>query len=305
MASTRKPGSQGRSAPGSGVPARTPGSLGVNDQADPNVQSLLGDTPGPVGYFDLGDPGVCYDGPSFGNWANSNPMLAPAPDATPNTTVGELSDEAVSGAVPVGVGAPSVVRIPVPGASGLYVELTPRGWRPKTGSTSRLFIQDTTGKRHLRLDYDYNKTTGKVDYHWNQEGTRSKFGITDHTPTGKGGEALYKGAKYLKYGGRVLIVAGAAADAYSIVVAKKKLRQTTKVLAGWAGATAGCKLVGAGAAAVGTVVEPGGGTAVGAILGCVVGGVGGYAGASWVAEEAYDWVEETFFEPLPEVPQIN
>lgn len=30
-------------------PARTPGSLGINDHADPNAWSFLGDTPGPVG----------------------------------------------------------------------------------------------------------------------------------------------------------------------------------------------------------------------------------------------------------------
>jgi hypothetical protein len=40
---------------------------------------------------------------------------------------------------------------------------------------------------------------------------------------------------------------------------------------------------------------------VGGIGGCVVGGIGGYFGASWAAGELYDWVEETFFEPLPEV----
>jgi hypothetical protein len=182
----------------------------------------------------------------------------------------------------------------------LFVELSPRGFVPKSGSTSTLFIQDTTGNRHLRLDYGYNKTTGQVDYHWNQKGTHAKFGIPDHTPTGKAGATLYRGAKYFRYAGRVFLVAGVAIDAYSIVVAKKRWRQATRVLAGWGGAWAGCKIVGAGAAAVGTAIEPGGGTGVGGIGGCIVGGIGGYVGASWAAGEAYDWIEEIVFEPVPE-----
>ena len=35
----------------------------------------------------------------------------------------------------------------------------------------------------------------------------------------------------------------------------------------------------------------------------VVGGAGGYFGASWAAGELYDYVEETYFEPVPEVFQ--
>jgi hypothetical protein len=40
------------------VPARTPGSLGINDHADPNVTSLLGDTPGVLGHNDHADVGL-------------------------------------------------------------------------------------------------------------------------------------------------------------------------------------------------------------------------------------------------------
>jgi hypothetical protein len=210
-------------------------------------------------------------------------------------------DNEVSGsAIAVGTGMASVARIPVPGTKGLFVELRPRGWTPKAGSTSTLFIQDVTGKRHLRLDFGFNKNSGAVDYHWNQKGTFNDFGIGDHAPAGPAGEALYRGAKYLRYGGRVLLVVGLAVDVYSIVVAKNRWRQVARVAAGWAGAWAGCEGVGALGAGGGTVAEPGLGTAVGGIGGCIVGGIGGYAGASWAAGHAYDWVEETFFEPLPE-----
>jgi hypothetical protein len=208
-------------------------------------------------------------------------------------------------AVAVGSGVSSVARIPVPGSNGLFVELSAHGWVPKTGSTSTLFIQDSKGGRHLRLDYGYNKVTGAIDYHWNQSGTFERFGISNHTPAGVGGEALYRGAKYIRYGGRVLLVAGLALDVYSIVVAKKRWRQAARVASGWAGSWLGCEAVGAGGAGLGTFVEPGGGTAVGALAGCVVGGIGGYAGASWAAGRVYDWVEETYFEPAPEAPGVE
>ena len=100
----------------------------------------------------------------------------------------------VSGTVPVGIGMASVARIPVPGSNGLFIELSPRGWVPKSGSTSTVFIQDAAGKRVLRLDYGYNKGTGTIDYHWNQKGTFSEFGIPDHAPAGSAGEALFNRA---------------------------------------------------------------------------------------------------------------
>ena len=194
----------------------------------------------------------------------------------------------------------AVARIPVPGSNGLFIELKPRGWTPKGGSTSQVFIQDTAGRRVLRLDYGYNIKTGQVDYHWNQKGTFEAFGIADHQLAGPAGELLYKGARYLRYGGRVLLVIGIAEDVYSIVVAKQRLRQVARVAAGWAGSWAGCEVVGGLGTAGGTAVTPGIGTAIGGVGGCIVGGTAGYFGASWAAGHVYDWVEETYFEPLPE-----
>jgi hypothetical protein len=287
MGGSKKPGPNENRSYGPVFPARSPGPLGMNDQADPNVVSFGRDTPGPLAIDDFLGPARYY--PRLGNL-----------QAMPTPTGEEFSQSPLSGAVPVGIGSAAVVRIPVPGSNGLFIELSPRGFVPKAGSTSTLFIQETSGKRHLRLDYGYNKASGKVDYHWNQKGTHPEFGISDHATVGEGGKLLYKGAKYIRYGGRVLLVVGIAADLYSIAVAKKRWRQTARVLAGWGGAAAGCKLVGAGGAAAGTLIEPGGGTAVGGFLGCAAGGVGGYLGASWTAGELYDWVEETFYEPLPE-----
>lgn len=209
-------------------------------------------------------------------------------------------DVPTSGAIPYAIGQSSIVRIPIPGTDRLAIEFSPRGHVPKGGSTSTLFFQDPTGKRHLRLDYGYNVKTKSIDYHWNQKGVHSTFGIADHTPTGPNGKIAYQGAKYFRYAGRVLIVAGVALDVFSVVQADKPLRRATQVVSAWALAWVGCKAVGAGGAYVGTAGGPVGIAIVG-VSGCIVGGIGGYFAGEKVAGEVFDWAEDTFFTPLPVV----
>ncbi len=228
--------------------------------------------------------------------ATPPPSAARAHPAAPTQTI----DIPMSGGIPYAIGQASVVRIPIPGTSGLAIELSPRGWVPKTGSTSTLFFQDVSGNRHLRLDYGYNVRTKTVDYHWNQKRTFSEFGIADHAPPGSAGRVAYQAARYFTYAGRVLIVAGLVVDAISIVQASRPLRRASEVVAGWAAAWAGCKLVGAGGAALAAPTTPLGMAAVG-VGGCIIGGIGGYYGGSMLAGEVYDWAEGTFFTPLPEV----
>lgn len=222
----------------------------------------------------------------------SAPRAATAPPAGPAQTPWV-------GAIPVGLGLPSVVRIPIPGTNGLAIEFAPRGRVPATGSTSTLFFQDVSGKRHLRLDYGYNVKTKSINYHWNQSGTHAGFGIADHTSAGRLGAATYQAAKYFRYAGRVLLVVGVVVDVVSIVQADRPLRRASQVVAGWATAWAGCELVGAGGAALGTLATPIG-TAAGGVIGCVIGGAAGYYGGSVVAGDVYDWAEGTRFTPLPE-----
>ena len=229
------------------------------------------------------------------------PPAGPSNSSSPAQGASMTVDVPMSGGIPYAIGQASVVRIPVPGTNGLAIELSPKGWTPKSGSTSTLFFQDPTGNRHLRLDYGYNVKTKTIDYHWNQKGTHAQFGIPDHAPAGSTGRAAYQAARYFRLAGRVLIVVGVAIDVVSVVQASKPLRRASQVVAGWAAAWAGCKLVGAGGAALGTLASPLG-TAAGGIGGCVIGGIGGYYGASVLAGEVYDWAEDTFFTPLPEVP---
>ena len=208
----------------------------------------------------------------------------------------EPSSDQTSGSVFVGFGLPSVVRIPIPGTNGLAVELRARNFK---GSTSVLFFQDVEGKRVLRLDHGWNKTTQTVDYHWNQDRVYKDFRIEDHTPLGPEGELIYNSARVFKYAGTTLLVLGAAADIYSIVVAKKRLRQAVKVAAGWGGAWAGCEVIGPEGAAALSELGPLG-MAAGGLGGCAVGSIAGYNGASLVAGGAYDVVEEIYYETIPE-----
>lgn len=60
------------------IPARTPGPMGFNDQADPNVCTLLGDTLGLLGMMDYADPSLPRFGEAitslFGRTSNGPPL---------------------------------------------------------------------------------------------------------------------------------------------------------------------------------------------------------------------------------------
>ena len=122
---------------------------------------------------------------------------------------------------------------------------------------------------------------------------------------GRPGQVAYSAAKYLKWGGRVLLVVGVAADVISIVQSSKPLRRASEVVAGWAGAWAGCKVIGAGGAELGTLAEQGFGTAAGTLGDCIIGGAGGYLIGSKNGGVGYDWAEDTLFTPLPPSPAPN
>ncbi|HXJ19457.1 MAG TPA: hypothetical protein VMT03_04420 [Polyangia bacterium] len=227
--------------------------------------------------------------PDGSSWATADVAVG----FTPGTMI-ETHNVPMYGEIPFVVGAASMIPIPVPGTKGLCIQLVPRGWVPKNGTTSTLFVQDALGKRNLRLDYGFNVKTGTVNYHWNQKGTFQTFGIADHALAGNVGRVVYQSARYFRYAGRVLAVVGVAADVYSVVKSDRPLRQATKVISGWAGAWVGCKVVGAGGAWVGSAVTPGMGTAIGGVVGCLVGGFIGYEGAARAAGRLYDWADATF-----------
>jgi hypothetical protein len=64
----------------------------------------------------------------------------------------------------------------------------------------------------------------------------------------------------------------------------------------------GVKVGGLGGGAIGTVIEPGGGTAVGGFIGGIAGGGFGFFGARWAAGKIYDKIVREY-KPLPEDKQ--
>ena len=213
----------------------------------------------------------------------------------------DLSEQQIpmSGQVLMPTGLAALVRIPVPGTN-LCIELDPRGWVPKGGSTSTLFFQDIKGKKHLRLDYGFNVKTNSVNYHWNANNSTGHFGYGDHQVAGAAGKYVYQAAKYFKWGGRIIGIVGMTLDAVSVVQADRPMRRATEVVSAWALARVGCVAVGEYGAGVGVAGGPYG-IAAGGIGGCLIGGIAGYWAGEKMAQAAfivYDWADETVFTPL-------
>lgn len=237
----------------------------------------------------------------------------------------------VESAFVVGMAIPTVTHIPVPGSPGLTVGLWTRDphWRNPNaiddfrrllhelgitrdppnirGSTSTLFMQSANGKKVLRLDWG-KLPDGSVSYHWN----RTKIPITitgpiaNHQPASQAFQNTSRAMRVFRHAGRGLLVVGVAMDAYSIYTATDRPRQVTRVIGGWAGASAGCRIVGRGGVAAGAAlgapaagVGAGPGAIIGGIGGCLVGGFAGYWIGSEIGDAGYEWAHDTFFSPVP------
>jgi uncharacterized membrane protein YgcG len=129
------------------------------------------------------------------------------------------------------------------------------------------------------LDYGFNKNSQLFEWHWNQKGTAADFGINNHTSVGATEQLLGEAAKIYRNVGRVLVIAGAVVDVWSIVVSSQPLRRS----------------VGASGAYLGTAVAPGVGTAVGGFLGCTAGSFIGYLTAERTSGHLFDWTQGALF----------
>jgi hypothetical protein len=119
-----------------------------------------------------------------------------------------------------GVAAARVVRIPVPGTPGMFIQIAPRGGAPQARA---LFLQ-TAGDHNLRLNYEYQVKTQSVDYHWEAGKEATLSGFTD----------LKRATKYFIHAGVMMVASGSVADIHSIVVARYR-RQESRISAGWLG----------------------------------------------------------------------
>ncbi|MCB8883354.1 hypothetical protein ACELLULO517_24105 [Acidisoma cellulosilytica] len=210
-------------------------------------------------------------------------------------------------------GVASKVLIPVPFTKlpnlpkGLLLSLYPPP--DYKGSTCTIFIRNPEDAHHgspgLRLDYDYNKSTKKVDYHWNVDGggrARARFpNITNHMPVGLKGAVIYKAAKAFRIGGKIFFLSGALLDGISILTADRPFRRSFQVLSAWELSEYLAVEAGQIGAGLGTMVEPGFGTAIGGGIGALAGGFFGYFTAEAAAGYVYDFAEGTRFKSMPEV----
>lgn len=237
--------------------------------------------------------------------------------------------EHIENAVIVGGGTAAVVHVPIPNSNNLTVGLWTRDshWSnpslrrdmqtliqelglssrpPNTqGSTSVLFVQSADGRKVLRLDWGV-KPDGSVTYHWNRKKIPLQFtGVTNHQDANSFFRRAGPVLRVYRHAGRAMLLLGLAMDARAIYLSSNRPLQISRVVSGWAGAFAGCRLVGQGGAAAGGAVGTafagvgaGPGAAVGGIGGCLIGGVGGYWLGSEAGGIAYQWAEDTFFSPL-------
>jgi hypothetical protein len=217
--------------------------------------------------------------------------------ADPNETNVNGQELISQGGVLVGPGNIAFIRIPIPGSQNLYLELNPPPYW-KGSSSSAIFMHDASidgkGERSLRLDYGFNKATGRVDYHWNRTGagTYDYFKIKNHEAAGATGAVLYRTARAFRYVGRTITIVGKVADVTSIVTASDPVRRAVQVASAWRVSKMTAVRFGSACAAVGKNVGGVRGAAIGGIVCGVVGGVVGYYAGEKISGYVYDETEQ-------------
>ncbi|QWV92094.1 N-acetylmuramidase family protein [Geomonas oryzisoli] len=131
------------------LPSRTPGPLGINDQADPNLRTRLGITPGPLGMNDDADPNTIkslHYLPRKARPANSSGYVIPQPHSSKPPLLSDLDIETTAKAYDVDAAAIYAVSDV---ESGGRTGFDSKG-RPKVLFEARWFHQFTGGR------YDYS-----------------------------------------------------------------------------------------------------------------------------------------------------
>lgn len=169
-------------------------------------------------------------------------------------------------------------------------------FRDKSGfkgkATSEVYLnRNNPGTRWkgLRLDHGPNTVTGNTDWHWNQKGAGSAFGVVDHQVATSAERNLGRVMKVAKPLGRAAMVVGAVVDGASLYREARTSARTgnwkntevegARIAGGWTGAWAGAEAGGTLGATIGAFGGPVG-IAVGGAVGGFVGGALGYWGGS-------------------------
>jgi len=176
-----------------------------------------------------------------------------------------------------------ILSIKNPGGKGTFIVL-------KQGALSRLkpTVTRLAGKGAQHAVAELSK-----------QASRSFWSQGDEAVSSAAKTKWGKAARYLKYGGRSLVVVGAAVDIYDLYSSGFNTRTVSGKVGGWVGAAAGAwaggKIGAAGGAGLGVWAAGAGaapGAAIGGTLGAIAGGIGGYIGGEQLAQTAYD----AFFE---------
>ena len=246
-----------------------------------------------IGRFISQDPLGRSEGPNMYVYVNNNPINF----VDPSGLFWKHTAEAVADylqSIPIGIGMVGKIRASI-GRGYIWSTKSPSSYTKKSSSVIQVY-KKTNSNSGFRLDAPHSTKTGLLDWHWNQKGVYSDFGISNHALASPVMKNFGKVAKLTKGVSRTLLPLGVATDAYSIYTAEDKIRETTKVSGGWAGALAGAKLGASGGAIAGAAagvpfagVGAGPGAAVGGFIGGIAGGIGGYISGSAATGAIYDY----------------
>lgn len=200
-----------------------------------------------------------------------------------------------------GLGIPTLpgFQVPAPGpglgqgqfgAGSFSVSL--RANNPRPNSSSSIFWQNVSGKKHGRLDRHVVTLKGGIQPYGNVPRTHlnytsgTGFFKYDHGLSPRGGTYLHYSAIFIRRSGGAMMALGAVTDAYSLATSSNKASEASRIAGGWAGAYYGAQYLGTQLAAYGASYGPYG-IMAGGLAGSIGGGALGYWGGSLMGSLSY------------------
>lgn len=126
-----------------------------------------------------------------------------------------------SGVQPYPLSQACNVHIPVPGLSGLSLQLHPRCSAPASGSAAALFVHYAADDQYLRLDYGYSNRTRAVHYHWQRDRTHADAMLSRRSCVRDVGPS--QGTRCYRFRGRTLLLLGRAVSEVALLESERVL----------------------------------------------------------------------------------